>query len=67
MQEDLLQVAARVAACFVAVPPKEPSPVDVERLRHSVYAEKRKWRAQALASYVIHREQARRKGRGAAE
>jgi hypothetical protein len=44
-----------------SLPPKEPDPADVERLRQSVYAEKRKWPAEALASYVIHRGQTRKK------
>ena len=54
--EDLLQVALQVLSCFAAVPPQQPVPADVQRLRDGVSGEAKRWLPNDLVAYVIKRE-----------
>ena len=54
----LMRTAVRVLACLTEVPPRKPSPVDLQRLRLAVPADKRDMDAETLASEVILREAA---------
>jgi hypothetical protein len=56
MAEELFPVAQRVLTCFAALPPEEPDPTDVERLRKAVSGEAKEWLPHDLAAYVIKRE-----------